>query len=201
MDRVDGDVTRLLRELAGGRADAESRLLSLVYPELKQIARRYLRLERPGHTMSVTDLVHETYLKMGNGDAACQDRTHFFRLAALAMRRILVDHARAHRTKKRGEGEFHFTFDDALFLAAERCDDFLEIDEALEKLGVIDARKARVVELRFFGGLTIQEIAETIGLDARTIKRDWRFAQAWLRRELSSNRGKLCRPSDGAKSI
>jgi len=180
-----GEVTLLLNDLRKGVTDAESRLLPVVYAELKRLARSYLRHERPGHTLGVTDLVHEAYLRLAGGSGEWQDRVHFFRVAAQAMRRILVDHARAHNAQKRGSGKANIAFEDALFMAGETCNYIVEVDEALNKLSLIDPRQARVVELRFFGDLSIEETAAVLQCSARTVKRDWRFAQAWLRRELS----------------
>jgi RNA polymerase sigma factor (TIGR02999 family) len=180
-----GEVTVLLDALRGGRPEAESRLFTLVYGRLKQLARGYLRKERPDHSLHATDLVHEAYLRMAGAEGECRDRTHFFSVAAQAMRRILVDHARAHLAAKRGEGIRNVPLDDALFLSAAQSDHLLEIDEALKKLAAIDPRQARIVELRFFAGLSVEETAEIFNCSDRTIKREWRVAQAWLRRELS----------------
>jgi RNA polymerase sigma factor (TIGR02999 family) len=196
MDEARGEVTTLLDELRNGCQDAESRLVSLVYVELKQLARRYLRRERAGHTLGVTDLVHEVYLKMAGGEGDWRNRAHFFGVAAQAMRRVLVDYARAHRARKRGDGEEKLPFDDAMFVAVAPWEYLLEVDEAIQRLRAIDARQARVVELRFFADLSIEETAEVLECSARTIKRDWRFAQAWLRRELSTNDA-LCNQSGG----
>src|SRR5262249_26342406 len=150
----------LLEELRGGQPDAESRLLSLVYSELKRLARSYLRRERPDHTLGVTDLVHEVYLRLAGTDQDWKNRAHFFAVAAQAMRRVLVDHARVHRAKKRGSGKTNLSLDDALLLTPEKCEYLLEVDEALEKLRTVDIRQARVVELRFFGDLSVEEAAE-----------------------------------------
>jgi RNA polymerase sigma factor (TIGR02999 family) len=196
MDEERGEVTLLLNDLRNGTTDAESRLLSVVYSELKRLARSYLRHERASHTLGVTDLVHEVYLRLAGGDGDWQDRTHFFRVAAQAMRRILVDHARAHKAQKRGGGNAKIAFEDALFMAVETCGYLVEVDEALNKLSLIDARQARVVELRFFGDMSIEEIAAALQCSARTVTRDWRFAQAWLRRELMRN-GEVCKQSGG----
>lgn len=196
MDEGHGEVTLLLHNLRNGASDAESRLLSVVYPELKRLARGYLRRERADHTLGVTDLVHEVYLRLADGDGDWQDRAHFFRVASQAMRRILVDYARAHNAEKRGGGKANITFEDALFVAADTCGYLVDVDEALNRLSSIDPRQARVVELRFFGDLTIEEIAAVLECSSRTVKRDWRFAQAWLRRELT-RKGAVCNQNAG----
>ena len=199
MEPTRGEVTILLEELRSGQQDAEPRLLSLVYLELKRLARSYLRRERPDHSLAVTELVHEVYLRLAGTDQNWKNRAHFFAVAAQAMRRVLVDHARAHRAKKRGSGKANLSLDEGVFLTPERCEYLLEVDEALEKLRTIDPRQARVVELRFFGDLSIEEAAEVLHCSTRTVKRDWRFAQAWLRRALSTN-ADLCNQSDGNES-
>jgi RNA polymerase sigma factor (TIGR02999 family) len=187
MAEENGDVTVLLNALRGGQHDAESRLLSLVYAELKRLARTYLRRERPDHTLQPTDLVHEAYLRLCGGSAQLQNRTHFFAVAARAMRRILVDHARAHDAQKRGDGGIKVPLDEALAVSAAESEYLIDLDNALDKLAAFDPRQARIVELRFFAGLSIDETADALGCAARTVTRDWRVAQAWLRRELSAH--------------
>jgi RNA polymerase sigma factor (TIGR02999 family) len=183
-----GEVTARLDEWRAGGSDAESRLYSLVYGRLKQLARGYLRRERPDHTLQVTDLVHEAYLRVAEAEKGCGDRAHFFGVAAQAMRRILVDYARAHRAKKRGDGMKRERLGEDLFVsAAQQPEDVLEIHDALQKLARVDERQARIVELRYFAGLSIDETAEALACSDRTVKRDWRMAQAWLRRELSGD--------------
>jgi RNA polymerase sigma-70 factor (ECF subfamily) len=182
-----GEVTVLLDAVRSGLPEAESRLLAFVYGNLKRLARSYLRRERPGHTLQVTDLVHEAYLRMAHAEMDWRNRAHFFGVAAQAMRRILVDHARAHRTEKRGDGQRKISLDEALFVSAAQSEHLIEINEALEKLAAIDARQAKIVELRFFAGLSVEEAAEALNCSDRTIKREWRIAQAWLRRELSGD--------------
>lgn len=180
-----GDVTALLDELRRGEPDAESRLLSLVYLRLKRLAQIYLRKERSDHTLHPTDLVHEVYLRMTGARTDCQDRAHFFRVAAQAMRRILVDHARAHHAQKRGDGHDRIPFDDAILVSADSFEQVIEVDEALERLSLIDPRQAHIAELRYFAELSVEETAKALGCSDRTIKREWRIARAWLRRELS----------------
>ena len=162
------------------------RLIPLVYGELRQLAARQLRDERPDHTLSPTSLVHEAFLKLtGNTPVSWESRSHFFGVAAQAMRRILVDHARRRTAQKRGR-QHQITLDTAAQDALPTSsDDILGVDEALERLALLDARQARVVELRYFVGLSIEETAEVIGTSIATVKRDWMVARAWLQRELS----------------
>ncbi|MDF1504959.1 ECF-type sigma factor [Roseisolibacter sp. H3M3-2] len=156
-----------------------------VYDELRRLARRQLRREAAGHTLNTTALVHEAYLRLAEQRAAPVERGHFLSLAATAMRRILVDHARRHRAAKRGAGVRAVTLDDADALAADdRAELFVALDEALARLAALDARQARVVECRFFGGLTEEETAEALGIGLRTAKRDWAKARGWLHRAL-----------------
>jgi RNA polymerase sigma-70 factor, ECF subfamily len=185
-------ITDALTALRGGEPGAMDRLVSLVYEELARIARRQLRLEAGGHTLSTTALVHETYLRLVDQTRAqWADRAHFFAVAARCMRRVLVDHARRHRAVRRGGAHRRAVPLDALgatdaasLAAAERADTLIAIDEALERLAALDARQARVVECRYFGGLTEQETAEALGVTARTVARDWVKARGWLRQEL-----------------
>ena len=179
-----GDVTSLLNALRTGQPDAESRLLPVVYRELRRLASAYLRKERRDHPLQATELVHEAYLRMTGADAPWQNRAHFFAVAAKIMRRILVDHARAHRAAKRGDGHVKLPLDEALVLSAAESQQLIDLDEALSRLAQIDARWARIVELRFFGGLSVEETAEALRCSDRTVNREWRMAQAWLRREL-----------------
>ena len=140
--------------------------------------------ERPGHSLQATALVNEAYLRLVNADVAWQDRAHFLAVAARVMRRILVDHARSRQYQKRGGVAAHVTLDEALVVAAEPDQDFVALDEALTALAVVDARKSQVVEMRFFGGLTLEETAEALQVSRDTVKRDWRMAKLWLLREL-----------------
>ena len=186
MSNGRGEVTVLLDALRNGQREAEARLLTLVYAELRRLAATYLRRERPDHTMQATDLVHEAYLRMAGEETPWQNRAHFFGAAAQVMRRILVDHARAHNAQKRGDGQPKVSPDQALNLSAAESQRLLEIDDALTRLAALDARQARIVELRFFAGLSVEETAEALGCAARTVNREWRVAQAWLQRELAS---------------
>jgi RNA polymerase sigma factor (TIGR02999 family) len=181
-----GEVTVLLDALRRGQRDVESRLLTLVYGELRKLAASYLRRERPDHTLQTTDLVHEAYLRMAGQDTPWQNRAHFFGAAAQAMRRILVDHARAHNAEKRGDGQRKVSLDEALYVSIADSQHVIDVDNALTKLAGFDARQARIVELRFFAGLSVEETAEALGCAARTVNREWRVAQAWLKRELTS---------------
>jgi RNA polymerase sigma-70 factor, ECF subfamily len=188
MPQSSAALTTLLRAWRRGDQAAFGRLTPLVYDELRRRARHYLRGERPDHTLRPTALVHEVYLRMVNIDRVdWQDRTHFFAVAARHMRRILVDSARARRYQKRGGGALNVTFDDALAVS-DRTPDLVALDDALELLASKDERKARVVELRFFGGLTNEEIATALDISTDTVTRDWQMAKLWLRRELKKER-------------
>jgi len=188
MGDVPGTVTTLLGAWRQGDQAAFERLAPLVYDELRRRARHYLRSERPNHTLQPTALVHEVYLRMVKIDHVdWHDRVHFFAIAAQYMRRILVDSARARRYKKRGAGALNVTFDEALAVW-DRSPDLVALDDALDTLALQDDRKARVVELRFFGGLTNEETGEALGVSTDTVTRDWQMAKLWLRRELKKER-------------
>jgi RNA polymerase sigma factor (TIGR02999 family) len=179
--------TELLVSGRTGGGHAVEALLPLVYDELRAIAHGQLRRERADHTLGTTALVHEAYLKLiDQRQADWQDRTHFFSIAARAMRRILIDYARKHVAAKRGGGFRKVTLEEAVQLAAgERADELLAIDDALRRLASLDERQARVVEYRFFGGMTEEETAEALGVTSRTVRRDWIKAKGWLQRELA----------------
>ena len=186
VDPEEVDVAELLRELAGGEGDAADRLMPLVYDRLRYLARKLLRHESPAHTLQPTALVNEAYLRMvGQTRVGWQGKTHFFAIGAKMMRRILVDHARRNLSKKRGGGMHRITLEDDLCVSSRNDEDVLAIEEALEKLTDLDARQAQIVELRFFGGLTVEEVAEVLGVSKRTVESDWTMLRAWLRRELS----------------
>jgi RNA polymerase sigma factor (TIGR02999 family) len=182
-----GEVTRLLRKWSAGDKDALERLLPLVYDELRRRAGAYLRAERAGHTLQPTALVHEAYLKLVGGDAIeWKDRAHFFGVAARAMRQVLVDHARARKAAKRGEGQVLVALDAAGDAATPpRNLDLLDLDRALSKLAGLDERQSRLVELRLFAGLTIEESAEVLNISHATVSREWKHAEAWLQREMT----------------
>jgi RNA polymerase sigma factor (TIGR02999 family) len=181
-------VTALLRAWGGGSAAASEALVPLVYEELRRQARLALRREGTGHTLQATALVHEAWLRLeGQHDARWESRTQFLAVAAQTMRRVLVDHARARRARKRGGGEVHVTLGDAVNAAAAPDQvDVLALDEALARLADIDPRKARLVELRYFVGLSIPEAAEALGVSLATVGREWAVARMWLRRELQA---------------
>ena len=184
-----GDVTLLLRQVKAGNTAAESRLLEVVYPQLRKIARQYLRRERTGHTLQPTALVNEAYLQLaGQMEKDWQNRSHFYAVAAQLMRRILVDYARQKKAAKREGSRRKVELTDALAIASDRLDEILAIDEALSRLAAFDPRRSKVVEMRFFGGMTEEEAAEVLGVAARTVKRDWSIAKAWLHGELVTSR-------------
>jgi RNA polymerase sigma factor (TIGR02999 family) len=185
-----GDVTRLLLEWKRGDATALDRLLPLIYAELRRIASRRLRHERPGHTLQPTALVHEAYLKLVQAtELEWRDRAHFFAVAARVMRQILVDHARARQAGKRGGALRKVSIEDVAAPAMTAEVDLLALDKALGRLAGFDPQQSRVIELRYFGGLTIEETAEVIGISPATVKREWMMARAWLRRELGGVEG------------
>jgi len=180
------DVTRLLVDWSNGDQAALDKLLPLVNDELRRLARRYMRRESPGHTLQTSALVNEAYLRLiDQKHVQWQNRAHFFGIAAQLMRRILIDHARSHHYAKRGGGALKVSLDEAAAVTEARAAELLAVDEALEKLTAMDERKGRIVELRFFGGLTEEETAEVIGVSLPTAQREWRAAKAWLRRMLT----------------
>jgi len=168
-----------------GDREALDKLIPIVCEELRRQAARYLQRERPGHTLQTTALVHEAYVRLiDQAGVRWQNRAHFFGIAAEMMRRILVDHARKRRATKRGGDALKLTLNEALNASGERNLDLIAVDEALTKLAAVDQQQAWVVELRFFGGLNVEETAEVLSISARTVKRDWSVAKAWIRREL-----------------
>ncbi len=180
------DVTALLHALKQGDRGAESRLLDVVYEELHRIAERYMRRERQDHTLQTTALVNEAYLRLvDQKEKSWQNRAHFFAVAAQVMRRILVDYARKHGAQKRGGEQRKLELEGDLGITPERSEELLLLDQALERLKIWDARQSRIVELRFFGGLTNEETAEVLGVAARTVKRDWQVAKSWLYGEIT----------------
>lgn len=194
-------ITRLLVEISAGRKESLPQLLPVVYDELRRLADRYLRRERPDHTLQPTALVHEAYLRLiDQHEVTWQNRAHFFGICARAMREILIEHARARRAAKRGSGQ-----DLRLTVIGEVSEqqpmspiDLLALDQALERLGAVDPEQVRLVELRFFGGLTVDEVAEVLQVSERTVQREWRIAQAWLFNELSSGDGEHTSGPGGA---
>lgn len=188
------EVTRMLIDWSGGDREAPAKLMPLVYEELRQLARQYLQRERADHTLQATGLVHEAYLRLvDQSTTTWQNRAHFFGVAAQLMRRILVDYARSHRAEKRGGGWDKLVFDEAIAPAAERSIDLIALDDALKDLLALDPRQSQIVELRFFGGLTNEEVAEVLDVSPRTVKREWRMAKAWLRRAITTEESDAAR--------
>ncbi len=178
------DISQLLLAWRRGDRTALDRLLPLIYDELHQLARRQMREERPDHTLQTTALVHEAYLRLCGADVAWEGRVHFLAVAAQAMRRVLVDHARARGRAKRGAGAASITLDEGLAPASARGPDLVALDEAIDRLSTFDERKARVIELHYFGGLTYDETGTALGVSAATVDRELRLAKAWLYQEL-----------------
>lgn len=182
---ADDRITHLLVASSAGNKEAMDQLMPLVYDELRRLAQSHLRGERPGHTLQGTALVHEAYLRLVDQDQVqWQNRAHFFAMASQMIRRILVDHARAHKAAKRGDGAPHLSLDEALEVPGERPLDLIALDEALTLLARIDSQQATIVELRFFGGLSIEETAASVGVSTATVNREWSTARAWLFREM-----------------
>ncbi len=174
------DVTQLLIRLTDGNRAVLDELLPLIYDELRSLAANYLRRERASHTLQPTALVHEAYMRLVNQtQVRWQNRAHFFGVAAQMMRRILVDHARGHHAEKRGSDAVKLSLDENIEVSDERATDLIALDDALTLLATIDEQKSRIVELRFFGGLSVEETAEVLGVSAPTVKRQWRMAKAW----------------------
>jgi RNA polymerase sigma-70 factor (ECF subfamily) len=186
-DDADADITGMLVAASGGDAAAAERLVGLVYDELRRRAEAMMRREAPGATVQATMLVHDAYLKLIKQDrASWSDRNHFFAVAAQTMRRLLVDHARGRQRDKRGGGQVKVALEERLGLAAGADADVLAVDQALTRLEALDPEQARIVELRFFGGLTVEEVAQELGMSKRAVEAEWTMIAAWLRRELRS---------------
>jgi len=187
MTPVSKHVTELLNSWSNGDQVAREELMTLVYDELHRLAHQYMKRERPGHTLQTSALVNEAFVKLvDQRNVRWQNRAHFFGIAAQLMRRILVDHARSRQSAKRGGISRPVSFDDGLVVSDERSAEVVGVHEALEQLAEIDQRKSQIVELRFFGGLSIEETAEVLRVSPGTVMRDWTLAKAWLRREMSS---------------
>ncbi len=184
MDNDGGQVTQLLKAMHAGDTQAAESLLPLVYAELHRLARGYMRRERPDHTLQATALINEAYLRLVGEDIDWNSRAHFIGLAANVMRRVLVDYARAHNAEQRGGGLQRVEMQDELAISAEQLDQVEHLDEALKKLERENPRQARVVELRYFGGLSVEEIGALLQIAPRSVKRDWALARIWLFREL-----------------
>ncbi|MGA2003683.1 MAG: sigma-70 family RNA polymerase sigma factor [Terriglobales bacterium] len=194
MESTREDVTILLAQLTNGNKDAASRLIPLVYAELKRLAGSYMRRERADHTLQATALVHEAYLKLVEQRSVdWQSRAHFFGIAAQVMRRLLVDHARGHLREKRGGGQDVVPLDEALVFVPEKSLELAKLDDSLKRLTKIDPRQGQIVELRFFGGLTVEETAEFLGISPKTVKRDWSMAKAWLHGDMKQGHGDITR--------
>ncbi len=184
------DVTRLLKAWSGGDDEALEKLTPLVYRQLHEIARRYMAGERPGHMLQTTALVNEAYLRLVDcGNVTWQDRAHFFAVSAQLMRRILIDFARSRGYLKRGGAVPHISLEEAPSVSNEPDLNLVALDDALKSLSAVDERKGRVVELRFFGGLSVEETAEVLHISTDTVIRDWRLAKIWLLRELTERSG------------
>ncbi|MGD1093161.1 MAG: sigma-70 family RNA polymerase sigma factor [Bryobacteraceae bacterium] len=190
MSGPGGEVTLLLAQLREGNQDAANQLAPLVYQELRRVAGAYMQRERPDHTLQSTALVHEAYMRLTGGESGqWQNRAHFFAIAAHTMRQILVDYARRRSAGKRGgAGARKIDIDEAALISGDTLENAVAIDEVLERLAQIDPRQGRLIELRFFGGLSVEETAEVMGVSAITIKREWRSAKAWLHRELQTGK-------------
>ena len=184
------DVTLLLSALTRGDEGAASKLIPVVYDELRRLAGSYMRRERVDHTLQATALVHEAYLKLVEQRSVnWQSRAHFFGVAAQLMRRILIDHARGHSRQKRGGDEKKVSLDEAFVFSEQQADELLAVDDSLNQLAKIDPRQAKIVEMRFFGGLSVEEAAEALGVSPKTVKRDWNVAKAWLYADLKERYG------------
>lgn len=187
---ASSEVSLLLSELTRGNREAEERLIPLVYDELRRLARTYMRRERSGHTLQTTALVHEAYLRLvKQQDVVWEGRSHFFGIASQLMRRILIDHARGRFRAKRCGDKQVLRLDEAIVFSPQRSAELLKLDAALDRLSKLDARQSRVVELRFFGGLSVDETAEFLKVSPKTVKRDWSMAKAWLHAELEKADG------------
>src|ERR1022692_3937918 len=187
-DNDTGDVTFLLTQLRQGSQEAANRLVPLIYSELRRMAGAFMRGERPGHTLQATALVNEAYMRIvGEHPVEWQNRPHFFAIAAHTMREVLLDYARRARAAKRGGNDAQrVELDEESSIARDKLEEVIAIDEALERLARIDPRQSRIVELRFFAGLKVEEAAEVMGVSPKTIKREWRSAKAWLHREMDA---------------
>jgi RNA polymerase sigma factor (TIGR02999 family) len=179
------NITQLLKEWSEGDQEILDQLMPLVYEELRRQAARYLRKERPNHTLQTTALIHEAYLKLIGQEVSWQNRAHFFAIAAQAMRRILVDHAKTRHREKRGGAAENLALEEAVYVGvSQKSVDLVNLDEALNRLAKLDPRQARIVELRYFSGLSIDETAEIIGVSNATVRNDWNMAKAWLKQEI-----------------
>jgi len=180
------EITRLLAEWSGGNQAALDTLIPVIYDELRRLASNYMRGERPDHVLQTTALVNEAYMRLlERRNVSCQTRTQFFAVAAQVMRRVLVDYARTRNRAKRGHGAPPLSLNEVAILSDDRLDELLSIDFALDHLAAFDARKGRVFELRYFGGMSLEEVADVLSVSAVTVERDWKVAKLWLRREIA----------------
>jgi RNA polymerase sigma-70 factor, ECF subfamily len=184
MEIDKGQVTQLLKAMAAGDAKAGEDLLPLVYSELHRLAKGYMRRERPDHTLQATALINEAYMRLAHDATDWNSREHFIGVMANVMRRVLVDYARAHKAEQRGGGMQRVELQDHLAISVDRLDEVVQMDEALKRLEIESPRQARVVELRYFGGLSVEQIASLLDIAPRSVKRDWSLARIWLFREL-----------------
>lgn len=191
MESVPGvDVTGLLRALTAGDEEALPQLVSILYHELRRIAYGYMSREREGHTLQTSALINEAYLRLVSAEGlACEGRIHFLALAAQTMRRILVEHARSRTYLKRGGGMVRTSLDEGMVAAPDRDPELLELDDALTELAKIDPRKAQIVEMRFFAGLSVEETAQALRVSPQTVLRDWKLSKLWLTRQMTSSQG------------
>jgi RNA polymerase sigma factor (TIGR02999 family) len=186
MTPSSSNVTQMLHDWSHGDREVLDKLVPVVYEELRRQAARYLKRERPGHTLQTTALIHEAYIRLiDQKNVHWQNRAHFYAISAKLMRRILVDHARSRQAAKRGGSDIKLPLEEAMITPEGREVDIVALDEALERLAAIDPQQSRVVELKFFSGMSVEETAEVLGVSTRTVKRDWNVAKAWLRREIS----------------
>ena len=180
------NITLLLNQISDGNSLAINQILPLVYNELRKISSKYLRDEYRQHTLQTTELVHEAYIKLiGSNNLSWESRSHFYGIAAKSTRQILVDYARKRKSQKRGEGKTELTLDEAHFIIGESEEQLLSLNDALDKLETLEERSSKIVELRFFSGLSIEETAKVLNISVATVKRDWKFAKAWLYREIN----------------
>lgn len=179
-------VTKLLKRWSSGNESAFDDLMPIVYDELRRMAKGYMNRQDSGHTLQTTELIHEAYLKLAGSEARdLKNRAHFFGVAAKAMRHILVDYARSKSSEKRGGDRQRISMVENQFVSDEKSDEIVALDEAMSKLDELDERKSKVVEMKFFGGLTVEEISKVLKVSAMTVKRDWSFAKTWLSKEIS----------------
>jgi RNA polymerase sigma factor (TIGR02999 family) len=190
MPVLQSEVTQLLIDWSKGDKAAFDRLIPVVHAELRRLARNYMARENPGHTLQTSALINEAYIRLVDQQSVpWQNRAHFFGVAAQVMRHILIDHARSHRFAKRGGGARKVPLEEALAITDQRADELIAMDDALTYLATLDPRKSKLIELRFFGGLSIEETAEAMEVSPITVTREWRSAKAWLHREMSKTRG------------